>query len=202
MVDTDPMDNKRCIIPFMPGMENVAFAIIFFLLLSSFSLLGSASDDLQISKPIYSIGSGDDNWWIEYPDSSNVSAPVNHLPWILESLEGNPVVILCRSKVCPTCEEQKKRLEKVLENYGNNVTYYDLVAEDDIRTYDAMEVYYWAPIVPVTIVLTLVRDADDKIAVGWHTMNSAIEEEIIASYIRDAIFYHQVNSMDWDKQSA
>lgn len=189
----------------IPGSINVG--LVATLLVATFltSLTaGSLADDLQGYKPVYSLGSGKEDWWIKYPDqSTNAGAPVNHLPWVIDALKDKPVIILVHSTDCKACKVQKKDLDQVLSVYGNDLHYYDMTADVvDAKVLDVLNAYYpnsGVPMVPTTVILTLVKDANGKVTVGWHSMDDAMGEDVLASYVEDAVYYYRQNSADWDK---
>jgi hypothetical protein len=197
-----------------PYRINLGFGAILItaaLLLSSTA--GSITDDLQGYKPIYSLGSGKDDWWIKYPDQSQypdqrprAGLPVNHLPWVIEALQNKPVVILDHSENCKACKVQMRDLDKVLDIYGKDVIYYNITAmadgSGDQRAFEVLDTYCLnaaKPTVPTTVVLTLLSGADGNVEIGWHTMDDAMGEQIVTAYIKDAIFYYRQNSANWNK---
>jgi hypothetical protein len=189
----------------IPGLINVGLVatLLVATFLAAFTSL-SLADDLQGYKPVYSLGSGKDDWWIRYPDQSpNPSSPVNHLPWVVNALKEKPVIILVHSTDCKACKVQKKDLEKVLSVYGNDIDYYDMTADIiSEKVLDILNAYYpnpGIPMVPTTVVLTLVKDTDGKATVGWHSMDDAMGEDVLTSYVKDAIYYYRQNSADWNK---
>jgi hypothetical protein len=189
----------------IPGSINVGLVATLMVatFLTAFTSVSSA-DDLQGYKPVYSLGSGKEDWWIKYPDRSpNANAPVNHLPWVIDALKDKPVIILIHSTDCKACKVQKKDLDSVLGVYGSDLHYYDMNADVvNAKVMDVLDAYYpnaGMPTVPTTVVLTLVKDTDGKVAVGWHSMDDAMGEEVVASYVKDAIYYHRQNSADWNK---
>jgi hypothetical protein len=163
---------------------------------------GSVADNFQGYKPVYSLGSEKDDWWIKYPNQSpKAGSLVNHLPWVVDALKDKPVIILDHSKDCKACKVQMKDLNNVLNIYGNDITYYNITAmadgSGDQRAFDVLDIYYpngGIPTVPTTVVFTLLRDANGKAEIGWHTMDDAMGEETITSYVKDAIFYYRQNS--------
>jgi hypothetical protein len=45
----------------------------------------------------------------------------------------------------------------------------------------------------------LVEDSEGNVVVGWHSMEDAAGgEEMVRSYVGDAIDYHEENVEDWD----
>jgi hypothetical protein len=189
----------------IPGSINVG--LVATLLVATFLTAytaGSLADDLQGYKPVYSLGSGKDDWWIKYPDQSpNASAPVNHLPWVIDALKQNPVIIFVYRTDCKACEVQENDLSKLLATYGDDVKYYDMVADvPNEKILSVINVYYpnsGVPTVPTTAIFTLVKDTDGKVAVGWHSTGDAIGEDELTSYVKDAIYYYRQNAAYWNK---
>jgi thiol-disulfide isomerase/thioredoxin len=184
----------------------INMGLIATLLVSAITMVfaaGSYADDLQGYTPVYSLGSGKEDWWIRYPDQSpKAGSAISHLPWIIDALKERPVIVLGHSTDCASCKIQKKDLEKVLDIYSNDVTYYDINTDLSEKTNDVMYTYYpnsGIPKVPTTVVFTLIKDSDGKVAVGWHSMDDAMGEEIITAYVKDAIFYYRQNFADWTK---
>jgi hypothetical protein len=158
----------------------------------------SSTDDLQGYKPVYSLGTGDADWWINYPDNSlSPGTQVSHLPWVIDDLKQKPVVIFVYRLDCMACEVQKEDLNKVLDSYGNDVKYYDLLVPNE-KMSGILTSYFsrkTLPTVPITVVLTTIKGSDGKNSVAWHTMYDAEGEEIVASYVKDAIYYYRQSSV-------
>jgi len=151
----------------------------------------------------YSVGPRDDDWWISYPDQhADAGAEVDHPQWVLDALEDKPALILEHTRNCKACTKQESDIDRVLEDLGSNVTYCDiLVGVGDERASGLDDVYNpdgGIAYAPLTIVLTLVRDDDGNVVVGWHSIKKASGESWIRSYLEDAIGYHEENSGDWN----
>jgi hypothetical protein len=189
----------------VPGSINVG--LVATLLVATFLIAytaGSLADDMQGYKPVYSLGSGNEDWWVKYPDQSpNAGKPVNHPTWVIDDLKKKPVILFVHTTDCKACKVQKKDLDNVLNIFGKDVTYYDMVADvPDEKILDVLNSYYphgGAPTVPTTVVLTLARGSDGKVVVAWHTMYDAMGEDVVASYVKDAVYYYRQNSADWNK---
>jgi hypothetical protein len=165
----------------------------------------SVTDNLQGYNPTYSLGSGKDNWWIKYPNQSRnednesrAGFSVSHLPWAIDALKIKPLIILVHSENCKACKVQMRDLDKVFGIYGNNITYYNITAKadgsGDQRALDVLNTYHLnaaKPTVPTTVVLTRLSDANGNVEIRWHTMDDAMGEQIVAAYIKDAIFYYR-----------
>ena len=85
-------------------------------------------------------------------------------------------------------------MEIVLEEYGDQVTYFDLLTDgSDVRAWDVYNSYYpWAGVwyIPLTVILTNVED-NGSTKVGWHSTVGATGEEWITEYVKDAISYYE-----------
>ncbi len=152
----------------------------------------------------YSVGSRDDDWWVSYPDQhADAGAEVDHPRWVLDALEDKPVIILEHIKNCKDCTKQESDIDQVLEDLGSNVTYCNIMADGgDERARGLYDVYNsngGICYAPLTIVLTLVRDDDGNVVVGWHSVKKASGENWVRSYLEDAIGYHEENSGDWNE---
>lgn len=155
-------------------------------------------------EPEHDVGTGDDNWWVGYPSQSPSSgSEVEHPDWVLESLSEKPVVILCHSTDCKSCKLQISYIDKALEEYGQDVDYYDVLADEDWeKAEDVFEAYDptgGKNYVPTTVIVTLARGSDGKVVPVWHSIETATSEEWLKSYMGDAISYYDQDSADWEK---
>jgi hypothetical protein len=72
----------------------------------------------------------------------------------------------------------------------------------DEKILSVLNVYYpnsGVPTVPTTVIFTLVKDIDGKVAVGWHSMDDAMGEDVLTSYVKDAIYYYRQDAAYWNK---
>lgn len=150
----------------------------------------------------YLKGSGDDNWWINYPDQHPDSgSKVNHPEWVIDSLENKSVVILVHSDRCDPCIQQQKDMEEVLEEYGEEVEYYDIMSDgSDDRANDSFESYdpnNEQNYIPLTVMVSLIKDEDGDIKILWHSAEGATGKEWISDYMKDGIYYYYQNSEEW-----
>jgi len=143
----------------------------------------------------HGVGSGADDFWINYPsDHPQSGQSVSHPQWILGALENKPVVILAHSEGCYPCIQQQGAMQTVLEEYGDQVTYFDLLTDgSDVRAWDVYNGYYplagsWY--IPLTVILTNVEDNEGSTHVGWHSTVGATGAEWITGYVEDAINYY------------
>lgn len=147
----------------------------------------------------HTIGSGPEDWWIEYPDQHpNAGSVVDHPTWALDPLEEKPLIMLIHSSGCSACIKQEEDIQEVLRDLGDDVSYLDVLYDDDIdKTWTALEIY--DPTgdpgnVPVTVLLTLAPGDDGDLEVAWHSYLGSRGEERIRSYLNDAIVLYEENS--------
>lgn len=175
-------------------------AILAMAFIVSALLAGSAlCDDWDKYKPANSVGSGDNDWWTAYPDqNAEAGSTVDHPQWVLDALKEKPVLILDHTKDCSSCKKQKAIVDKVLESYGGEITYYDLMADSkDKRAFEALDIYNPSgkeQYVPTTVFLTLTKGSDGKVGVAWHSVIDDMTEENFNSYLKDAIYYYRQNA--------
>jgi len=172
---------------------------IFSMIVLCFSLclvLSSAEND-----PKHPVGSGDDDWWIAYPDQHpNASSEIDHPQWLLEALKDKPVLILVHSSGCGECIIQEKDINRALKDFHDEVDYYSIVLGQDERAYQILYAYYPSPsdrgriYIPLTIVVTLVPNSKGEVQVGWHSYFSAKGQAHLQSYLNDAVSYYEDNS--------
>jgi len=143
----------------------------------------------------HGVGSGADDFWINYPsDHPRSGQLVSHPQWILDALENKPVVIVAHSEGCSPCIMQQSAMETVREEYGDQATYFDLLTDgSDARALDVFNSYYpragsWY--IPLTVILTNVEDNEGSTHVGWHSTVGATGAEWITGYVEDAINYY------------
>ena len=143
----------------------------------------------------HGVGSGADDFWINYPsDHPQSDQSVSHPQWVLGALENKPVVILAHSEGCYPCIQQQGAMQTVLEEYGDQVTYFDILTDgSDVRAWDVYNGYYplagsWY--IPLTVILTNVEDNEGSTHVGWHSTVGATGAEWITGYVEDAINYY------------
>lgn len=179
------------------------------LLLATFvlaTLIGglSLAEDWDKYKPKYSIGSESADWWEAYPNQSAIAGTsVEHPQWVLDALEKKPILIMDHTSDCSSCKIQKANIEKVLPGFGENITYYDLLADGkDKKAFEILDVYNptgGEQFVPTTVFITLIKGSDGKVKVAWHSEIDDMTEEQISAYLKDAIYYYRQNADDWSK---
>ena len=149
---------------------------------------------LETYEPAHTVGSLKDDWWTTYPDIHPESgAPVTHLDWVMDKLEDGPVIILDHSVGCAPCVQQTGDINAVLSAFPGQISYYDLLADgSDKRAYDVFDVYDAngdPPYIPLTVIITRVKDGDST-KIVWHSTEGATGMDWIEGYVKDAIYYH------------
>jgi len=157
-----------------------------------------------VSAAEHPVGSGPDDWWTVYPGQHpEAGSDLDHPQWILNELDDEPVLILDHSSgKCEACIDQEGYVYTVLEEYGDDVMYEDLInGVGDDRADELFNIYDpngGKSTVPLTVILTLVEDSEGNVVVGWHSMEDAAGgEEMVRSYVEDAIDYHEENIGEW-----
>ncbi len=165
-------------------------------------LVLSAGIAAAANSPQHAVGSGPDDWWISYPDQrADGGNAVTHPDWILDTLQDRPVIIYGH-KECPWCPPQEEAVKKLVGEHESEIEYFDIWVDGrdsryvDLVNYDPNgEGQY----VPFTIILTLVRDDDGRVRVGWHSAEEVTGEEWVRSYVEDAITYYDQNAGSWER---
>jgi len=163
---------------------------------------------LEDYTPVYSVGTGSNNFWINFPvGSPYVDQSINHLTWIAEDLEEKPVVFVCHRTGCGPCTPQADRVKALRETYGEYAVFYDLdypfegygVSPEDIlnKFYEAF--YYDSNGEPnyiaFTGVFTRINDGRE-VKIGWHSWEGDVADADMETWIKDAIYYYHINSED------
>ncbi|NYT02009.1 MAG: thioredoxin family protein [Methanosarcinales archaeon] len=175
--------------------KNSLLALLIALFILSAAPIAAASAE-------FSVGSGADDWWIDFPDGHVSSgSEVSHPQWLLDALQDGPVLIYAH-KQCSYCAPQEEALDELLPEYEGQIDFIDVDAEKgdpksgEVAIYDPDGGPHY---VPLTIVATLVEDQDGNVAVGWHSSEAVTGKDWIQSYIEDAIYYHDQNSAGWSQ---
>ncbi|MFO7676916.1 MAG: thioredoxin family protein [Thermoplasmatota archaeon] len=152
---------------------------------------------LDTYTPVHSQGTGENNFWITYPEKlSKSGVEVNHPQWVLDELENNPILIVAGSDDCAPCIMQKRNINTVLETYEEQIQYFNIPTDgSDPRAWDAYNAYWsqdtsWY--IPLTAIITKGRDTDNEVAIYWHSSTGSTGEQWISDFVKDAIYYHHV----------
>ena len=156
--------------------------------------------------PVYSVGTGPDNFWINFPvGSPSAGQSVQHLTWITEDLKEKPVVFVCHRIGCAACTPQADRVKALRETYGEDAIFYNLdypfegygVATEDILQKFNEAFYYDANGEPhyiaFTGVFTRINDGG-VVKIGWHSWEGDVADAEMETWIKDSIYYYNVNS--------
>jgi len=197
----------------MKKKRSYGIAISLFFVASFVLLSGCTSDNSNNSNgqswmnnytPVHSIGTGSDNFWINFPiGNPSAGQSVQHLIWITEDLEEKPVVFVCHRTGCASCTPQADRIKALRETYGEDAIFYDL--DDDYAgtaTADILEKYYNAfyydpngepNYIALTGVYTLIKDGGE-VKIGWHSWEGNVADAEMETWIKDGIYYYNMNS--------
>lgn len=186
---------------FIKGLAIVLIAVFISLVIVGGS---SLAEDWNKYEPKYSAGSDLADWWTDHPDqSANAGTAVEHPQWVLDALKKKPVLIMDHTTDCSSCIIQERNIEKVLQNFSKNVTYYDILADGkDKRAFEILDTYNptgGEQFVPTTVFITLVEGKDGKVEVAWHSEIDDMTEEKLSAYIKDAVYYYRQNADSWNE---
>lgn len=150
--------------------------------------------------PVHSVGTGPNNFWIEFPTSSEHNGQsIDHLSWIQDSLDGNCVVFVVHKTGCVGCADQAERVIDIAGEYEDMGKFWDLDiplgGDIEQKAYDS---YLYDPDGPpgyiaLTGVFTYVEQ-DGNIEVGWHSWEGNVADSDMETWIQDAIYYYHVNT--------
>ncbi len=157
---------------------------------------------LENYTPVHGIGASSDDFWIEFPaDSDNFGQPIEHFDWILDYIQDNCILFVVHRTGCLSCKEQGDLIISLAEKYNESVVFHDIDA-----VYDAPaeiqqmvnEAYLYDPngepgYIALTGVFTLIEDMGE-IKIGWHSWELDVEDSVMESWIKDAIYYHNLNT--------
>ena len=152
--------------------------------------------------PVHSVGTGDDDFWINYPPGNPSSGQsVDHLQWVLDSLEKNCVLFVVHITGCVGCQAQADRMIALAEKYSENVEFYDLDAVDsasEALLEKAYGSYLYDPNGPpgyiaLTGVFTYVKD-NDELKIAWHSWEGDVSDSAMEDWVKDTIYYYHINS--------
>jgi len=179
-----------------------AFFTVFLLLFLSGCTSDNKNDDssngnndwLKNYTPLHSIGTEQDNFWIDHP----IDGPINHPQWIVDSLNNQSLVFVVHRHTCTWCDPQAKRVIALAEKYKDYVIFYDLDIDlgGDImmKGYDVLQYDPDGPphYIALTGIFTLTEKDGNKIP-AWRTWEGDMTELEIETWIKDAIYYHHIN---------
>ncbi len=156
---------------------------------------------LESYVPVHSVGNGSSDFWIMYPPGNpSIGQSVNHLNWVLNSLKEGCVLFVVHKTGCPYCKAQADRVIEFADKYVGQIEFYDLDiplgGDIEQMAYDA---YLYDPDGPpgyiaLTGIFTLVED-NEEIKYGWHSWEFDVEDPVMESWIKDAIYYYNLNKV-------
>jgi thiol-disulfide isomerase/thioredoxin len=152
--------------------------------------------------PAHVVGTGPDDFWIEYPSGSDYYGnSVDHHDWVIDHIENKPVLFVVHRTGCLACKEQGDLVISLAEEYGDYVKFHDIdVVYDAPQDIHQMsnEAYVYDPngapgYIALTGVFTYVED-DNEIKIGWHSWELDVEDTVMETWVKDAIYYHNLNT--------
>jgi hypothetical protein len=142
---------------------------------------------------IRDIGTGADDFWYTYPSTHPDSgAAVSHPIWVLDALANGPVMALVHSEGCSPCITQTAICEQVSADFSGQIVYFDLLSGTDepeaSQGFDVYDPNGGVNYIPLLIVVTYaVNPSDGSTIVVWHSWEGVVYEDILTSWINDAI---------------
>lgn len=183
------------------------FAVFFIMLMSGCTNenSGNGSNDLSWLNnytPVHSLGNGENDFWVDFPlGNPSSSQSVDHLQWVLDSLEKNCVLFVVHITGCVGCQAQADRVIELAEEYIKNVEFYDLDAVDNAPE-DILQKAYGAYLydpngppgyIALTCFFTYVKD-NGELKIGWHAWEGDVEDSEMEDWIKDGIYYYYLYS--------
>jgi len=150
----------------------------------------------------YLVGSGNDDWWTEYPDqSTGAGGEVGHPSWVMDALKSKPVLIYVH-KSCGYCAPQTAAVQNITDEFKGQITIFNIGADgSDSRSEEVLQAYdpNGGPMyVPLTVILTLAADSEGKVVPVWHSTDDVTGDGWIKNYVEDAISQYEGNSAKWN----
>ncbi len=151
---------------------------------------------LDTYTPVHSLGTGDDGFWIGHP----IDGSITHPQWVIDSLQKGCVVFVVHRMYCTWCAPQAERVIALAEKYKKeNLVFYDLDIDQggdlEMKGYDSL-IYDpdGAPhYIALTGIITLIEKDGSK-QYAWHSWEGDMTESEIESWMKDAMYYHHINS--------
>jgi len=164
----------------------------------------NGSDDsnwLDNYTPVYTVGTGSDDFWIEFPvGSDSYGQSIEHFDWVINTIEGNCVLFVVHRTGCVGCQAQADRVIDLAEKYSENVEFHDIDAVSGATAeiqQMSNEAYLYDPngapgYIALTGVFTYVED-NGEIKTAWHSWELDVEDSVMETWIKDAIYYYNMN---------
>jgi hypothetical protein len=186
----------------------VSLFIVFFCGCTSDNSENGSNDDssndsnnenwLESYTPVHSIGTGSDDFWIEFPSSSdNYGQDIYHVSWVNSSIDDGVVLFVVHKTGCLACKEQGELVISLAEKYSEYVKFYDIDdvynAPEDIHE-KAISAYLYDPngspgYLALTGVFTNVKE-NGEVKIAWHSWELDVEDSVMESWIKDAIYFY------------
>jgi len=180
--------------------------LLFFTGCTSNNTSNNTSDNdsnwLENYTPVHTIGTGSDDFWIEFPaGNDNFGQPIEHFNWVTDTIDNNCVLFVVHRTGCLGCKEQGDLVITLAEKYNEDVEFHDIDAVDSAPEeihQKANEAYLYDPngapgYIALTGVFTYLQD-NGEIKIGWHSWELDVEDSAMETWIRDAIYYYNINS--------
>ena len=189
----------------VPSLFSKSSLILLILLLGFFSGCTSNNETpgsswIDTYTPLHSLGTGTNDFWETYPlNHPNSSEPVNHLAWVLESLNEHGVMIVVHRTGCITCQPQADRMIALADKYGNNTTFYDLdISRGGDTEQKAYESYVYDPAGPpgyiaLTVLVTTIT-VNGNVVNAWHSWEGDVDDAELEGWVQDTIYYYHMNT--------
>ena len=154
-------------------------------------------DWLKSYTPGYEVGSGNDDWWVNYPSQHPENgASVDHPQWVQDEIAEGPVIMLVHSQ-CEGCAQQTREVPEVVEQYPGRIKFFDIDIYDNEANYEiATEIFdiydpnEEAATIPITVLVSKIQNENGNNVVIWHGMEGNTGKDWIDSHIRDSIYYY------------
>ena len=150
--------------------------------------------------PIHSLGTGSNDFWVNYPTNhTNSSQSFTHLSWVNDSLEEGCVLFVVHKTGCENCQPQADRTIKLAENYKEHILFHDLdITLGGSIEKGAYDSYLYDPDGPpgyiaLTGIFTLINN-NGTIEYGWHSWERDVNYNVIEEWLKDGIYYWNQNS--------
>ncbi len=182
------MDDKKT-----PLKEILFTVVVVSIVIMSLVVVGSIQK--AADKP-HGVGTGENEFWTNYPTVHPLSgSAVPHPSWALAALETGAVMVLSHSELCIPCKNMVAYCDNIYDDHAGSMSYFDLLhGTDEPRASDALSIYDPddAPnYVPLTIVLTKVKDANGSAVIAWHGWEGEVAESTLDSWVHQALKYYQ-----------
>jgi hypothetical protein len=177
-----------------------------FFIVSALVLSGCTSDNsndsswLDTYTPVHSVGNGVNDFWISFPDiNPGAGQPVNHTSWVLEALDQKAYIFVVHKTGCAACQPQADRINALGNKYWENIISNDLdLTLGGTTEQKGYEAFYYDPndaesYIALTGLFTLIKD-NGNVTYGWHSWEGDVADAEMETWIKDAIYYYQMNS--------